>query len=289
MIKSFREIDDILFNQVCDCFEKNYDFNSLLECYPYLEYNVLYSILNSTRKYKKELYNCLYQVNIDEGKILLMSDTHYGSIYENINYTYNVFNFAIANGIHIVLHAGDIIEGNVNKRRGYGIINQANYFINTYPSDNSINTYAIFGNHDYLAINQNEIVRDIMCSRNDINILGFKKSYFNWCENIISLQHDIDKYKLNLPSNAECISFKGHAHFYHIKEDKDRKKEKIYIPPMCDDPVYYISNSHLKDKKVQPGFLVAEIDNGNIIITNYSFIYGNIVKENEFVKVLTRK
>jgi len=58
---------------------------------------------------------------------------------------------------------------------------------------------------------------------------------------------------------------------------------------MCNDPVYYLSNPHLKDGIVKPGFLVAEIDADNIVVTNYSFNSGNIVKENEFVKTLKKK
>ena len=159
MIKSFREIDNNLINEVCNYFEKNFNFNSLQENYPFLDYNVLYSILYSTGKYSENIYNYLYQEKIDDSKILIISDTHYGSIYENINYTFDAFNFAVANGIHIILHGGDIIEANVKRRKGCSIIKQANYFINRYPFDKSINTYALLGNHDYLAIKKNERIR----------------------------------------------------------------------------------------------------------------------------------
>lgn len=286
MIKSFGEVDNDLVNDVCNCFEENYDFNSLREKYPFLDYNVLYSILYSTGEYKKEIYDLLYQEYIDDNKLLFISDTHYGSIYEDMRYTYDVFNFATANGIHIILHGGDIIEANVKQRKGFNIIRQADYFINKYPSDNSINTYALLGNHDYLAINRNEHVRDIMCSRDDIKILGFKKAYFKWCGNKISLQHRIDNFKLNLPWMAEYISFKGGAHYYHAGEKKKGKSEGIYIPAMCNDPICYCFN---KDSVIKPGFLTAEIDDSNIVIINYSFERGEIVKENEFVKVLKRK
>lgn len=285
MIRSFCEIDNNLFTEVCNSFEENFNFNSLRENYPFLDYNVLYSILYSTGIYNKYIYDYLCQVNIDDSRILFISDTHYGSIYENMNYTYDVFNFAAANGIHVILHGGDIIEGNINRRRGMSIIKQANYFINTYPFDNGINTYALFGNHDYLAISRNEKIMDILCSRNDINMLGFKKAYLKWCGNVISLQHEIEKFKLNFPIAAECIRFKGHSHFYHVNEKKNRKNERIYIPSMCNDPVCYITNNIL----VKPGFLTAQIDDNNIVIINYSFSSEGIIKENEFIKVLKRE
>ena len=289
MIQSIGKIDNNSIVEVCNFFEKNYDFNILKEKYPFLDHNVLYSILYSTGKYSQNIYNHLYQENIDDSKILIISDTHYGSIYENFNYTYDVFNFASANGIHIILHGGDIIEANVKQRRECSIIKQADYFISRYPFDNNINTYAILGNHDYLAINKNQRIRDILNSRNDINMLGFKKAYLKWCGYIISLQHDIEKFKLNLPINAEYISFKGHSHFYHISEKKKGKNERIYIPPMCSDPVYFVSNPQLKNGIVRPGFLTAEIDDDIIVITNYLFSSGEIIKENEFTKVLEKK
>ena len=288
MIKSFADIDNNLIVEVCNYFEKDYDFKFLKEKYPYLEHNVLYSILYSTGKYGEILYDFLCQTNIDDSKILIISDTHYGSIYENLNYTYDVFNFAKANGINIILHAGDIIDANVNPKRGYNPIKQVDYFINTYPSDNDINTYALLGNHDYLAIYKNEEIKDIFSSRNDINVLGFKKAYLNWCKNIISLQHEIEKFKLNLPTRADIISFRGHSHFYHIRDMKNGQCEKIYIPPMCDDPVFYLSNPNSEDGIGKPGFLTAEIDDNNIVVIYYSIASKKIIKENEFIKVLKK-
>ncbi len=289
MIKSVREIHNNLINEICSCFEKDYSFSSLKEKYPYLDYNVLYSILYATGKYSESLYSCLCQVNIDDSKILIISDTHYGSIYEDFNYTYEVFNFAAANGIHIILHGGDIIEANVNRRSGCSFAKQAEYFINRYPFDSAINTYALLGNHDYLAIRRKEKIRSVLQSRNDINILGFKKVYIKWRGNIISLQHDIENFKLNLPIGAEYLSFKGHSHFYRVVGKKKRRSEKIYIPPMCNDPVGYTSSPQIQDRIVKPGFLMAEIDDSNIVVTDYSFTSGEIVKEDEFKKVLKRK
>lgn len=288
MIRSLREIDKNLIDEICNRFEEGYDISSLKVRYPFLDYNVIFSILHSTGKYEESIYDYICQLDIDDRKILIISDTHYGSIYENFSYTYKAFNFAVANGIHIILHGGDILEANVNQKRGLDGRKQADYFVRRYPSDNGVITYALLGNHDYLAININGKIRRILQSRNDINILGYKKTYIKWCGNIISLQHEIDKFKLSLPVNAECLSFKGHSHFYHVVEKSNRQFEKIYIPAMCFDPVYYMSNPQFKEKDVRPGFLVAEIDAGDILVTNYSFASKEIVRENEYKKVLKR-
>ena len=110
MVKDFRDLDINLINSICNDFETYRDFNILRQIYPYLDYNILYSVLFSIGKYKKELYSKLQQVNIGDKKILLISDTHYGSAHDNMKYAHEVFNFAVANGIHSIFHGGDIIS-----------------------------------------------------------------------------------------------------------------------------------------------------------------------------------
>ena len=286
MIKSFTEIDNSLINEICENFENDYDFDHLKEKYSMLDYNVLYSVLYSTGKYNKKIHNYLCQNSINDKKILIISDTHYGSIFENMNYTYDVFDFAYKNGIHTILHGGDIIESNVKPRKKLTNIKQADYFINKYPFDSTITTYALLGNHDYLAIKQNSKVMNTLSCRKDVKILGYKKVYLNWCKNVISLHHKIDDFKLNLPVYAEHLSFKGHSHFYHIKEKDDRK---VYIPALCDDESPK-TNLYLCEKKLdyKPGFLTAEIDNEVIIVNRYSIKNNIISKENEYIKSLKK-
>lgn len=291
MIKSFKELDNNLLIEICTHYEQNHDFDALKEKFPFLDHITLYSALHSTGLYDQELYNCLCQESITDKKIIFISDTHYGSIYENMRYTYEVFNYAAANGIHIIFHGGDILAANVNQRRRFSHLKQANYFIREYPHDSSITTHALFGNHDYISIDRNPEVRDILSSRSDIKTLGFKKAYIKWNGNVISLQHEIEKYKLNIPINAEYLSFKGHSHFYHIRERKGTKCERIYIPAMCDAPITSVVKNQVKrsDVVMKPGFLTAEIDDDRIIVSDYSFNQHGVMKEHEFQKVLKRK
>lgn len=116
MIKSFREIDNYLSEEVCNTFEESFDFDLLRKKYPTLDYNVLYSILYSKEKYGKKLYKCIWQENINENKILIISDTHNGSIYENIKYIDDTFDFAAKEGIKTILHGGDILEAQVKNK-----------------------------------------------------------------------------------------------------------------------------------------------------------------------------
>lgn len=292
MVKDFRDLDINLINSICNDFETYRDFNILRQIYPYLDHNILYSVLFSIGKYKKELYSKLQQVNIGDKKILLISDTHYGSAHDNMKYAHEVFNFAVANGIHSIFHGGDIIESEVNAKDIFRVKNQAYYFIYNYPHDKSIKTYALLGNHDYSAININAKVRDTLDSRDDIDILGFKKIYFKWSDCLISLAHEIDDYKVQLPVRAEYLSFKGHSHYYHINKKDHGKCERIYIPSLSDNPIPSFSNiPYLKDNSiiVKPGFLTAEMYNDGIEVVNYSIDDNKITVENEFVKTFKKK
>lgn len=289
MVKSFNDITDDLMTEICNCYENDHDFNSLKEKFYYLENNILLSVLYSTGKYYKQLNKLLCTTSINDKKIIINSDPHYCSIYENMNYTYGMFDFAVANGFNVILNGGDIIEADINPRKGLKVIKQADYFINEYPFDENIKTYALLGNHDYRAINKHPFIRDVLSSRDDINILDFKKSFINWDGNVISLQHTIDSYKLRFPSTVECLCFKGHSHYYHIKKKQHGKSERIFIPAMCDDPVVNLSNAQLDRNATRPGFLTAEIYDNSIVVIHYSFINGKIEKENEFKKVLVKK
>lgn len=296
MIKSFREIDDDLINEVCKNYEKEYDFNSLIKQYPSLDYYVLLSILFSKSIYNKELQNDFCQIKLSDKKIIIISDTHYGSKLENRYYVDQIFEFAKKYSLSTILHGGDILEGNVksSKTDKYTVIQQANHFIDIYPFDNEINTYAILGNHDYSAILKDERVKKIISSRNDINILGFKRSYFDWNGTVISLKHQIDDFKLFLPRYEEKLCFKGHSHFYHTKSiSKNEICEKVFIPSASDDIFCMFcpsKDSYLKKHNLipHPGFLTVEIENDSIIVNNYSFINKKIIKENEYVKVLKK-
>ena len=151
-------------------------------------------------------------------------------------------------------------------------------------------TYGIYGNHDYFAIKHNERVRDVLESRPDIQILGFKKAYILWHGYVISLQHSIEDFCLILPIDIDFLSFGGHSHFYHIREKQGGKCERIYTPAMCD----YIPNpsktlAENKNLVPAPGFLTAENYPDYVLVTYFSFKYNTIVREDEFIKPKSKK
>ena len=292
MIKSFGEINTALLTDICTSFESTSSFKLTREQFPNIEHIMLYSILNSTGKYNEQLIGTLPQLFLPDDKIIIISDTHFGSKFEKLRYIYEVFEFAKAHGVKTILHGGDIIEGNIKSKKGFSSIKQANYFIEKYPHDDEITTHALFGNHDFLAITRNPEVGEVLKSREDVLPLGYKKAYINLNGTIISLQHEIEDYKLCLPLKGEYISFKGHSHFYHIREQKQMKNERIFIPALCNDKVYLASTTpktSFNNANFKPGFLLVEVDDTSINVTNYTFTQNIIIRENEFQKTLTKK
>lgn len=182
---------------------------------------------------------------INESKIIIISDTHIGSIYENLDYLNQVYDYAIKHNVKTILHGGDLLQGpykNVsNKYRD--METQINHLLETYPNDNSITNQIIFGNHDYQIIKTNPELQDLI-SRQDFNILGVRKSYFNWQDNLISISHKCPKYKVVIPNLETLVNFAGHAHKFSLHERKG-----ILIPTLSDDTKFDSA----------PGFLVATL------------------------------
>jgi len=90
----------------------------------------------------------------DRVRIGIVSDTHLGSLHERwdiLNLAYKVFR---KEGIDIVYHAGDLVDGE-NMYRGqeyelhkHGADAQVKYVVDVYPKFSGVTTYFITGSHD---------------------------------------------------------------------------------------------------------------------------------------------
>ncbi|MDE5539776.1 MAG: metallophosphoesterase family protein, partial [Bacilli bacterium] len=88
----------------------------------------------------------------------LISDTHLGRTgdikRERLDLIDNCFDFCKQNGIHIIIHGGDFIDGLMDPRYDFenpikAQAEQIDYAINHYPYDKDILTFLVIGNHDY--------------------------------------------------------------------------------------------------------------------------------------------
>jgi predicted phosphodiesterase len=100
----------------------------------------------------------LYQHSFGEvtkKSIMVISDSHMGSIYELVDYLVFVYKEAKKRGITEVYHIGDISDGYYTNRpeqiyslKCIGFDAQLQNVVDNYPKEDGITTYFILGNHD---------------------------------------------------------------------------------------------------------------------------------------------
>ena len=90
-----------------------------------------------------------------ENEILVVSDTHFGSIHNQLHLLNDLYQEAYNRGIKTVLHVGDMTDGNYLNRPEsprqqflHGFDEQAGYVVEMYPEIDGMDTYYILGSHD---------------------------------------------------------------------------------------------------------------------------------------------
>ncbi len=110
----------------------------------------------------------------------IVSDTHFGSKYQQITFLHELYSLFAKRGIRVVLHGGDLTDG-TNVYRGmeyeqflHGSDEQSNYAIAHYPKQNGITTYICSGNHDdsFQSRSGISIVERICHDRPDLKFVG---------------------------------------------------------------------------------------------------------------------
>lgn len=123
----------------------------------------------------------------DSVKIGIVSDTHLCSKHQQLSYLKAIYKRFADEGIKIVLHAGDLLEGR-NMYRGWelevlfhGADDQVAYAVANYPKEEGITTYLISGNHDSsFMVNAGINVVKLVCDqRPDMKYLGSYGAYLD--------------------------------------------------------------------------------------------------------------
>ncbi len=100
------------------------------------------------------------KLGIDDPKLIhtqvcVVSDTHIGSIHQQLHLANEIYQEAYNRGIRTVLHVGDVVDGSYQNRPEsprqqflHGFDEQAGYVVDMYPKVDGIKTYYILGSHD---------------------------------------------------------------------------------------------------------------------------------------------
>ncbi len=185
-------------------------------------------------------------------RFLALSDTHIGYIKENLNLLDAAFEYAVKNGIHYIFHCGDAIEGslfNTKRSKNPNIktsLDEAYYFLKCFPSDESIHTMMILGNHDIRGLRKEgfNLASFIETNRSDITMLGTEFGSIKTGEDFILLHHPFHRKenKFDKEAYAYCddnkikpkLILRGHLH--RLDSDFDIKGNRtLLVPALCDN------------------------------------------------------
>lgn len=205
---------------------------------------------------------------------LAIADTHIGHRKENLDYLYIMYDYAIENNIHLILHLGDLLEGKADTKMS--LKEQLEYFKDYYPYEKEIKNIIVFGNHeeDFVIDEAIDLSSYIKYNRDDMIPLGFgeRKIKLDNGYGYIYMLH-----QGNINANTPGIRLFGHSHRY--KYVSKPNIALITVPTLSDRP-------HNPGPGL-PGALELEIvkrnNNQNTLLTNHL-----VITEKQKVKNISR-
>lgn len=192
----------------------------------------------------------------DTFKFIVISDTHFGSIYDSFDKLKEVYDYAIKNNIKHIFHTGDLIEGNYDnfrrcKNNLRDLYSQIEYVIKNYCYDKNITNHILLGNHDFSSILSDDFdIINYLNVREDFDLLGYKTAYIKIRNEYISLKHEITRIVNYVLDNNGLINFKGHSH--QFKYGCDEYFTTVKVPTLSN----LVPSNHCLNK----GYLVCEIN-----------------------------
>lgn len=141
---------------------------------------------------RQEITDRVFNLDLDRYrgevvKIGVVSDTHLCSRHQQLTHLKTIYRRFKEEGIQIVLHAGDLVEG-IRMYRGWelevlhhGADEQAAYAYREYPREEGITTYLIAGNHDGSFVTNAgvNVVQRVCEARRDMVFLGNYGAYLD--------------------------------------------------------------------------------------------------------------
>ncbi len=238
---------------------------------------------------------------------MVISDLHLGSLYEMPKLLNIIYDYCTKENIHIILNAGDFIDGEVNlANTKIPPIKQIDHALRIHPISSDIINFLLLGNHDYSMLSNYgiNIMNIIKERREDIVPIGFKEGLIKIKNDNIVMQHPLLGIKKNKGNYSKTLIIRGHGH--ESKTNLDSSNLIIYTPSLS--KLNFNNSKHpgaiiLKLKTRQGIIEYVHIDNLSFInnkmeVINESNIYFGynksfkekepILNEEEYPKVLRK-
>lgn len=190
--------------------------------------------------------------------ILIIADTHIGSRLDNLKYIDQAYETGVKLGVEDCLHLGDIIQAEIN-HSDKSIEYQLNILRDVYPEPSEFITHVLLGNHDYRVFETNPDAKKILESKKQMNILGYKRAYFDWCNYMFAMEHKVKQLNDELPFDDVALNFTGHGHELRLKSDA-----RLKTPTLSDDIINQRNGAY-------PAFIIANMEDDKTVIDVYNF------------------
>lgn len=243
-------------------------------------------LLHSTDKVSKNIENNVI-INMPDKentfKAIVISDIHIGCDKQGLNALNYIYDYCIKNNIHIILNAGDLIDGwfGQNKKLNKDIEHQLQYLIKKYPFDKNILNFICLGNHDLNSYQKFGIDLKTILTNYRHDLVAFASGIGNIHiknDNIV-ICHPINHSKSKFSEIEDSIIFKGHHHKYATDFNEFFHNHIICVPTL--------SNIFLNNQFPLPSALEIEFtinSNGKFnegIINQLIYSDNNLIKINE--------
>ena len=214
-------------------------------------------------------------LDIDDEKVMLISDTHMGGVYQRDDYLQFVFDYCKYNGIHSLIHAGDIGDGRGTEndapkwfQNEFEARANAELVLNNYPTSSDLTQYVISGNHEDFYEKENVHFFHELGKKQNVVLMGDKVSFFTICGYPILLEHDIAPLQYIMVYNGipklipYSLTIIGHSHISHFN------RSNIYLPTLS------YNLPHNNEEEGLPGCVIMQaLKDGNIIRLQFDRIY----------------
>ena len=167
----------------------------------------------------------MFDDKLIHNEIGVVSDTHFGNNHQQSHLLNDFYQEAYNRGVRIILHIGDMTDGNYLNRPEsprqqflHGFDEQAGYVVEMYPEVDGIDTYYILGSHDETHYKNGgaTINKWVDMNRKDMHFLGQDVGVF-----------DLDGVKILLDhpggGKAQAVSYKAQKRI-EIMESKYKPK-----------------------------------------------------------------
>lgn len=235
--------------------KNNYKFNDILEESAFSKSELLlimYKLIHSKEclpwdielNLRSEYLNNFSFITLTDSRVIFISDTHLGSIDENVTYLEQVHDFIRHEKIEILFHGGDIGDGMIKPHPNYNSYSsQINHILDCYADSDDVYQYILAGNHDARYKNQKmDILNELVALKSSIVSLGYYQAYFKVFDKIISFEHNSH---MNIKNKLVKSDFTiaGHSHIGLLGDNKVR------LSTLSD------SMPHRNSKDNLPGFM----------------------------------